>query len=169
MSQMPLSICEEARRAVDACFQADELDPELRGRLYIACTYFFLHLVHRHLELGLPEEESRELATMLLKETGRKGYHMFFSQDIVPKAIVEYFYTFFESNFVACSRYLGSYSLMVDKASGKNKKDVCTGFSSWLRASVDGCPEVDSMARLLWEAWTAREPFKRIRQLISHT
>ncbi len=164
VSLLPSSICDEAKEAVEGSLDTGELDPELRGRLYIACTYFFLHLVQRHLELALPDEEAKRLSTMLLKETGRKGYHTFFAQDIVPREIVEYFYTFFESNFTACTRYLGSFAMTPGKGAG-NTRDVCAGFSSWLKASLEDCPEIDSMPTRLWEAWTTKEPFERFRLL----
>ncbi len=166
LSRLPGLICEEAKQAVDRNFKPGSLDDEMRGRLYIACTYFFLHLTGRYLELILPDDKAREFNTILLKETGRHGYHMFFSQDIVPRSIVEYFYTFFESNFDACSRYLNACTLFLDNSDGR-KKDVRKGFASWLKASIDDCPEVQPVAQLLWEAWATREPFSRLHRVIS--
>ncbi len=168
LSGLPSLICQEAKKAVDMSFRAEDLDSELRGRLYIASTYFFLHLTKRHLELILPDEKARDLVTTLLKETGKYGYHIFFSQDIVPGSLVEYFYTFFESNFDACSRYLNACGLFLDDSDGR-KKDVCKGFASWLQVSLDNCPEVQPLTQRLWEIWTTWKPFSKLHCEISRS
>jgi hypothetical protein len=147
-------ICDIAAVVTERVIGDTEEDDDKRERLFLAGTYLLLNLSERDLALSVSGEKVDdvvyELIEMLTKGICKKSL----SQDIIPGKNLEYFATFFESNYRLCAGQLALYPL---PTAALRQPGIVEGFSDWTNTSF--ADEVDGklFGRLLWETWVDRK------------
>jgi len=95
-----------AKEAISSIDDIDKWSDEDINKLYLAAIYLELHLLERFLILGLPEEDARRQCMDITQFLLNLVYKEMFKVDIVPPNVIEYFSTYFSSNYKIISQEL---------------------------------------------------------------
>jgi len=95
-----------AKEAILSVDDIDKWSDEDVNKLYLAAIYLELHLLERFLVLALPEEDARRQCVDIMQFLLKIIYKEMFKVDIVPPNVIEYFSTYFSSNYNIISQEL---------------------------------------------------------------
>ena len=158
-------ICEISAMVTDRTLIRPGEDPDLREQIYIACSYLLLRLTEGYLASGHKDSERDRLMRQLIDAVVHNAYGHLFSQDIVSAGALEYFSSFFETNYRLCAHQLVSHHIPFQDAEQADPHEVLKDFTGWFSNVSEAHLSEKLLSRLIWEAWSGEDMREKLQML----
>jgi len=142
-----------AKEAISSVKDYQNWSQEELNKLYLAIIYLELHLLERYLILELPEEEAQRQCIEVTQFLLSSIYKEMFNVDIVPPNVLEYFSTYFSSNYKFISQSL-ILAPIPSKDSNEDLPPIFNNFCKCIEESgVAPFNVVKIVAQNIWNNW----------------
>jgi len=142
-----------AKEAISSVKNLRDWSKEEINKLYLATIYLELHLLERYLILELPEEEAQRQCMEVTQFLLSSIYKDMFNVDIVPPNVIEYFSTYFSSNY----KFINQDLILAPMPSKDRNEDFPVIFDDFCKCLEDSgvapFDVVKVVVQNIWKNW----------------
>jgi len=143
-----------AQQAISSAKIPEDISEEDINKLYLATIYLELHLLERFLILELPEGEAQRQCFEITQFLLNSVYKDIFKVDIVPPNVVEYFATYFSSNYKFIHEDLILAPMPYKKDDNQQLPQLFDNFCKCIEeAGVVPFNVAKAIAQSIWDNW----------------